>query len=301
MSRASSRRTTALVLAAACSGCGARSDITGGSTDDVADVATTDATVAKKDAGHVVRRDAAPRDAFAPRADGHAPRPDGPPPDAPLRGVDARPDSPVERVDARPDARVAAKDAPVDAPADAASGGDAGCPAAAPTSGSGACTVPGAVCQYADWSCTCHGACSCGNPPSCQELGISCGPAGLPCDIPLQCGDCPKGQSCGGGGVVGVCAPRPDAGLCVPKTCGEVPGGCGIALDGCGSEVDCGACLTWGCTSTETCPRFQPTAGSPCGSARATCVYTEWSDGCCTLTFTCAAGSWSSGSMQCPE
>src|SRR3984885_15963944 len=37
-------------------------------------------------------------------------------------------------------------------------------------------------------------------PVTCQSLGATCGPAGDGCGSTLQCGSCPDGQICGGGG-----------------------------------------------------------------------------------------------------
>jgi hypothetical protein len=42
-------------------------------------------------------------------------------------------------------------------------------------------------------------------PRTCADQGISCGPAGDGCGHPLDCGTCSGLQTCGGGGVPGVC------------------------------------------------------------------------------------------------
>ncbi len=42
-------------------------------------------------------------------------------------------------------------------------------------------------------------------PTTCKALGISCGPAGDGCGGLLQCGTCVQPETCGGGGVSGVC------------------------------------------------------------------------------------------------
>jgi hypothetical protein len=42
-------------------------------------------------------------------------------------------------------------------------------------------------------------------PTTCAALGINCGPAGDGCGGLLQCGSCPSGQICGGGGTPSVC------------------------------------------------------------------------------------------------
>ncbi len=82
-----------------------------------------------------------------------------------------------------------------------------------------------------------RGPCS---PQSCQDQGIDCGPAGDGCGNVIQCGSCPAGQTCGGGGF-GLCG-GPDAGVCVPETCNDLHHNCGIEGDGCGGVVDCGTC-----------------------------------------------------------
>ncbi|HLK35152.1 MAG TPA: hypothetical protein VKU41_00280 [Polyangiaceae bacterium] len=91
----------------------------------------------------------------------------------------------------------------------------------------------------------------CGAPPpgvcapvTCQRQNITCGPAGDGCGGILDCGMCPTGQSCGGGGVPGQCG-APDGGsvTCTPRTCQQQGIGCGPAGDGCGGSIDCGACI----------------------------------------------------------
>jgi hypothetical protein len=77
-------------------------------------------------------------------------------------------------------------------------------------------------------------------PKTCQELGLNCGPAGDGCGnlIPNGCGTCTPPQTCGGGGVPGVCG----APTCTPKTCHDQSIQCGPAGDGCGNSLDCGPC-----------------------------------------------------------
>jgi hypothetical protein len=82
------------------------------------------------------------------------------------------------------------------------------------------------------------GSCS---PVTCGQLHLSCGPAGDGCGNVIQCGPCPMGQTCGGGGAPGVCG-APDAGACMPLTCGVQNIACGPAGDGCGNAIDCGPC-----------------------------------------------------------
>jgi hypothetical protein len=83
-----------------------------------------------------------------------------------------------------------------------------------------------------------HGPCS---SLTCDDQNIDCGPAGDGCGNVLQCGTCPTGQTCGGGGF-GQCG-GPDAGTCVPQTCDSLQHDCGIQGDGCGGTIDCGSCV----------------------------------------------------------
>ena len=76
-------------------------------------------------------------------------------------------------------------------------------------------------------------------PKTCSQLGYNCGQAGDGCDdgVVLDCGTCPSGQTCGGGGV-GVCGAQ----MCTPRTCADANAQCGIIGNGCGGTVDCGTC-----------------------------------------------------------
>ncbi len=81
-------------------------------------------------------------------------------------------------------------------------------------------------------------------PLTCVEQGLACGAAGDGCGDLLACGDCPMGETCGGGGTPGQCgAPN-----CKPRTCDQAMANCGVIGDGCGGIVDCGMC-----TPPETC------------------------------------------------
>jgi hypothetical protein len=75
---------------------------------------------------------------------------------------------------------------------------------------------------------------------SCAQQGIDCGPAGDGCGNLLQCGTCPAGETCGGGGSPGVCGTP----TCTPTTCTAQNIGCGTAGNGCGGTLDCGTCPT---------------------------------------------------------
>jgi hypothetical protein len=77
-------------------------------------------------------------------------------------------------------------------------------------------------------------------PKTCAQEGIMCGPAGDGCGGPLDCGPCPMGQYCGGGGP-GKCGSSSN---CTPETCTAQGIQCGPAGDGCGNKLDCGNCPT---------------------------------------------------------
>ena len=106
-------------------------------------------------------------------------------------------------------------------------------------------------------------------PKSCMDQGIGCGGAGDGCGNAIDCGMCPLGQTCGGGGVPSQCG----APACTPKTC--TMGMCGKLGDGCGGTLDCGMCATGTCGGAgpnmcgmsacmpQSCPA--PAMGSLCG------------------------------------
>jgi hypothetical protein len=74
-------------------------------------------------------------------------------------------------------------------------------------------------------------------PKPCPS-GVTCGSVGDGCGNILNCGTCPTGQICGGGGKPGVCWQPP----CTPKTCAQQGFNCGQASDGCGNIIQCGTC-----------------------------------------------------------
>ena len=78
------------------------------------------------------------------------------------------------------------------------------------------------------------------SPRTCPQLGFDCGPAGDGCGGLVQCGLCPPGQACGGGGQPGKCAVP--ISNCKALTCQQLGFNCGMAGDGCGGVFDCGGC-----------------------------------------------------------
>jgi hypothetical protein len=87
----------------------------------------------------------------------------------------------------------------------------------------------------------------CGAPPdsggclprTCQDQRLQCGTTGDGCGGMIDCGTCPAGLSCGGGGTPGICG-RPS---CTPTTCAMAGANCGLIADGCGGSIDCGECM----------------------------------------------------------
>jgi len=124
---------------------------------------------------------------------------------------------------------------------------------------------------------------ACAHAVTCASAGVECGPLNNGCGGVVQCGGCPTGKTCGGGGKGGICGTS-----CVQTTCAKLGFTCGPAGDGCGGTLDCG-----GCSDAETCGG----GGTPsqCGSASA-CTPTT----CATLGFTCGpAGDGCGGSLDC--
>jgi hypothetical protein len=79
---------------------------------------------------------------------------------------------------------------------------------------------------------------------TCAGVGAGCGPVADGCGGLLDCGPCPSGQTCGGGGVSNQCGGP----TCTPTTCSALGFNCGQAGDGCGGLLDCGTC-----TAPQTC------------------------------------------------
>lgn len=113
-------------------------------------------------------------------------------------------------------------------------------------------------------------------PATCQSLGATCGQAGDGCGSVLECGGCPDGQTCGGGGVVNACGTP----ACQPATCQALGASCGAVADGCGGQLECG-----GCPQGQSCGG----GGTPnvCATPQATCTPT-----------TCAAQGKTCGTIE---
>jgi hypothetical protein len=78
-------------------------------------------------------------------------------------------------------------------------------------------------------------------PTTCEAVSAECGRIGDGCGGTLECGTCPAGQTCGGGGTANVCgAPPPPP--CQPTTCEAAGAECGSMGDGCEGTLECGTC-----------------------------------------------------------
>ncbi len=82
-----------------------------------------------------------------------------------------------------------------------------------------------------------------GHPPlciplTCDKIGAECGWLSDGCGGEIDCGECPPGETCGGGGIPYRCGALCDAVECGPDN----PNECGYIPDGCGNVSFCGEC-----------------------------------------------------------
>ena len=144
-------------------------------------------------------------------------------------------------------------------------------------------------------------------PKTCNEQGVQCGPAGDGCGNTIaDCGDCPPGQTCGGGGQPSVCGgPQ-----CKATTCADQNIQCGPAGDGCGDQIECGSCAAGQSCGGGGMPGVcgnQPCTPETCTKLGITCG--PAGDGCggllmcgsCANGQTCGGGGkpGTCGSMPC--
>ncbi len=103
------------------------------------------------------------------------------------------------------------------------------------------------------------------SPRTCAQLGTQCGVAADGCGGKVDCGGCPQGQTCGGGGT-NKCG----NGQCNHKSCVQLSAECGFASDGCSAVLDCGTCPTGRvCSSSNRCGCVATTCasqGAECGT-----------------------------------
>ena len=136
-------------------------------------------------------------------------------------------------------------------------------------------------------------------PLTCLAQNIFCGPAGDGCGNQIDCGNCPPGQTCGGGGQQGVCG----APSCTPRTCAQANANCGPVADGCGGLLDCGTCPNGQscgaggtpnqCGTPQCTPRTCAQAAANCGPIGDGCGSTI-NCGTCTPPATCGGGGTAS-------
>lgn len=128
-------------------------------------------------------------------------------------------------------------------------------------------------------------------PKTCSQLEANCGSAPDGCGGKIECGDCPAGQTCGGGGT-NKCGTDE----CIPRSCVQVGAQCGWASDGCAEAIDCG-----GCAAPETCggggslnecgcaPKSCAQLGASCGTVPDGCLGTK-DCGVCSGGQVCGGG-----------
>jgi hypothetical protein len=123
-------------------------------------------------------------------------------------------------------------------------GGACVCPSGVICSASGCCPNASDECDADDQCCT---------PKTCADLPGQCGTLDDGCDGVIDCGGCPMGQTCGGGGVPNQCG-------CPPPQC-PAAANCGTITNACGAAVTCGG----------PCPASAPACiANVCGICSAT-------------------------------
>jgi hypothetical protein len=153
------------------------------------------------------------------------------------------------------------------------------------------------VCGAPD-SGTCTAKTCASYPGQCGQQSDGCGSVTTDCT-------CPTGQSCGGGGVAGVCGAPSDGGNgCMPLTCNSYPATtCGQQADGCGGvTTDCNPCTLpqtcggagvsgqCGTPPVTSCTPQPCPASVECGPASNGCGGVIASCGTCTPPQTCGGG-----------
>ncbi len=161
----------------------------------------------------------------------------------------------------------------------------------------GACALPR--------KCGAEGLDYCGNgvectPRTCTDTQgvVRCGKIADGCGGGLiDCGGCPDGQVCGGGGTANVCG-------CTPQTCDKLQLVCGTHTERrCGTEIYCG-----GCAPGETCVEGRRCAAEPCVPdadstvcSPGTCGMTTDSCGVAVACPACPQGTECVGSSCCSK
>jgi hypothetical protein len=112
-------------------------------------------------------------------------------------------------------------------------------------------------------------------PTTCAAHNASCGSIPDGCGGVLDCGSCPAGTTCGGGGVPNQCGSA-----CTPTTCAAQSATCGSIPDGCGGMLNCGTCSSGTTCCSNSCVNLDTDPGN-CGSC---------GNGCANATPQCVAG-----------
>jgi len=173
-----------------------------------------------------------------------------------------------------------------------------------------ACPSGGSVCIAGVCSCT---------PKSCTQLGASCGTTDDGCGSIINCGTCPSGQTCGGGGVANVCGQAGctsdnqcaanqfcSSGACVTRT---VNGAACTAADSCQSgNCDQGTCCAVSCTqqaasscgTTGAClPGGSACAVYPAGTSCGTGATCNGAGSCVACASGCGVGAACTSDANC--
>ncbi len=110
-------------------------------------------------------------------------------------------------------------------------------------------------------------------PMTCEQANAQCGRALDGCGAVLDCGGCPQGQLCGGGGP-NRCGNNP----CTPQTCSALAASCGMVYDGCSDVLSCGEC-----EAPETCGGASVANQCGCTCTAAHAQSTTCSHGVCAI------------------
>jgi hypothetical protein len=98
----------------------------------------------------------------------------------------------------------------------------------------------------------CSGILMCSAHATMCPTGLDCGPWLDACGGQLDCGQCTRPATCGGGGKANICG-------CTPLTACPL-GACGAYPDGCSGSISCGGCVNGSCV-----PVSDGGVGNACG------------------------------------
>jgi hypothetical protein len=142
--------------------------------------------------------------------------------------------------------------------------------------------VCGSACQTGQ-VCSPDGCCT---PATSCPAGQTCGTASNGCGGTINCGTCTAPETCGGGGMPGVCG-------CTPATSCPAGQTCGTASDGCGGMLNCGTCGQCQTCTGNACVSVAD--NTSCGFNGAICCggtcYTRDPNNCGTCGNVCPLGT----------